>query len=144
MATELTIIAHYGDGSPVTILGGRMPTQDELSDYADWYKPVAIYADTTQDRIELPQLKLQDLVEHLGPSTHSLPGCDNRVWIIDPSKAAELRALAESRHKDDRYNTTSNPPEHSASQREQDYDNIHNEGGDGYNPHRAGRTGSSN
>lgn len=73
------------------------PSEDVLEKYADWYKEMALFA--TGERVTLTHFSWQDLKVVFGDrkSTHSFPGCDNRVWVISPEDEAAIMAIETSR-----------------------------------------------
>jgi hypothetical protein len=97
-------------GSGIKIIEAKRPTEAELSSFAEWFRPQALYGcDCHHDleHIRYADLELLGFGNRAGrPATHSFPGCNNHAWIITDVERYNLVALnfgreREARAKDD-------------------------------------------
>jgi hypothetical protein len=83
----------------MTIGEYRKPTADELKNYADWYKQVALFGVDGTPTIELKYFSWRDLETVFGErkADGSIPGCNNRIWTLSDTEYQEIMRIETER-----------------------------------------------
>lgn len=83
----------------MTIGEYRKPTADELKDYADWYKQVALFGVANTPTIELRHFSWRDLETIFGErrADGSAPGCNNHIWVLSGTEYQEIMRIETER-----------------------------------------------
>ena len=79
----------------MTIGEYRKPTADELKNYADWYKQVALFGVDGTPTIELKYFSRRDLETVFGErkADGSAPGCNNQIWTLSGAEYQEIMRI---------------------------------------------------
>lgn len=151
MKEYLTV--EYAPGYGIELQQARRFTEEEKKKYAEWYRELGFIP--TGDRIKLEHVKFASLSEVLKGegADGSFPGSDNYVWIITReqwNRFIELNAVekeeAEKREREEQicfYREVVTECEkqgilytsEEAKAKAKAYNDINNEGGEGYVPH---------
>lgn len=131
----------------ISIGDARLPTAAELDKLADWYKPMCLVG--VGEPCKLKSIWVLDALKILNrKNTHSFRGCSNQVWILTPVEEQALvnantqaAATIAAREKSEDAELIVNPAyaglsREELAQKENQYDRVMNEGGEGFNPYR--------
>lgn len=156
-ALPIHLTVEYAPSWGIFLQEAQYLTDEEKEGFADWYKPLAMRP-VNRDRKKLDFLKLDDFLEIVRKeqSAGMFMGTSNTVYIItreqwDALIDRDARRKAEKAEKD-RANTVKYlrgekerarlqmrdgklPDAEEARRKWVEYNNVHNEGGEGWTPH---------
>lgn len=148
------IVMEYANNYGISICEARRFTEAEKVHYADWYRDYGFVS--VSDSVELDALRWDDdLIKEIRSRAPDgeFCGCSNSAWIISEDERAALIALNERKKSDAKEDEVqkeidatediitrcgAQPKLYSpveAAQKQKEYIDLYNEGGDGYVPH---------
>lgn len=146
---ETFIALEYAPAYEISIMDARRFTEEEKKDFAEWFRDVGMTS--VGPSTYLPGVTWEDLPRRQPDG--SFCGCSNHAWIISEAERDHYLALNSERvrasrikelHGDlDYYRSiianasrqSDLPSREEARRREKRWNDINNDGGDGYVPH---------
>ncbi len=138
----------YSPAHGVTISNARRLNEEEKTHYVEWYQDYGFIAQG--DAIELPHIGWEDMPAR--PADGEFQGCNNQAWIITEEEAESYKRIEAERVKEEELERIRKhveeckqiveacehgyivDNEEQAKRRATEYNNVHNEGGEGYVP----------
>lgn len=137
-------------GYNIQICVGRRFTEEEKTHYAEWYRDYGFMGVPNEPKITLPDLTWEDSPKR--DADGSYLGCENRAWIITEAERDYYVQLNAERSEERKKKEISEriacwkgliekaerqpdiPTREEVQRRIRAWNNVQNEGGDGYRP----------
>ena len=147
---EVFLTIEDASGYNATLQKARYLTNSEKEGYADWCKDIMMTS-SVEDNIDIPEITWRDMPKR--QSDGQFNGCNNRVWIITQEEWDSYISINAQRAKEKAKKKKQEeieylerairqaesqkdlPTKEEARRRMKVYNDIHNEGGEGFVPH---------
>lgn len=146
---ENYIVIENAPAYGITICHARRFTEDEAAGFSDWFKAIGFVG--LGDKIKLEMLKWSDMPKRSRDG--EFLGCNNQAWIITDEEMNDYIRLNEDRRIEAERHETEEKRKYyeeiierasrqprlytrdEAKQLRKQYNDLYNEGGEGYIPH---------